>query len=195
MSNILRTMKIEVSEPILTRRLVLRPFQEGDLAALIALHGDPQVTRYLYANVRTPKECQQALTQRLAANRLAQEGDLLILAVARQDTQEVIGEAVLYYTSETHSTADLGYLIQTSQAGKGYATEVASALLKLGFELLNLHRMTGSCDARNVASAHVMQKIGMRREGHRLQNEWVKGEWTDALDYALLRHEWLHISA
>lgn len=50
------------------------------------------------------------------------------------------------------------------------------------------HRITACCDARNAASAAVLER--MRREGHLRQSTWVKGEWTDDLLYALLREEW-----
>jgi L-amino acid N-acyltransferase YncA len=52
------------------------------------------------------------------------------------------------------------------------------------------HRITASCDARNAASAGVLEKLGMRREGHLRKSTWAKGEWTDDLLYGLLREEW-----
>ena len=52
------------------------------------------------------------------------------------------------------------------------------------------HRITASCDARNTASAAVLERLGMRREGYLRQSTWAKGEWTDDLLYALLEQEW-----
>ena len=52
------------------------------------------------------------------------------------------------------------------------------------------HRITASCDARNAASAAVLERLGMRREGHLRESTWAKGEWTDDLLYGLLHHEW-----
>jgi aminoglycoside 6'-N-acetyltransferase len=52
------------------------------------------------------------------------------------------------------------------------------------------HRITASCDARNTASAAVLERLGMRREGHLRESTWAKGEWTDDLLYGLLHHEW-----
>jgi len=53
-----------------------------------------------------------------------------------------------------------------------------------------MHRITGRLDARNVASARVLERAGLRREAHLVENEIVKGEWTDELIYAILRGEW-----
>ena len=74
--------------------------------------------------------------------------------------------------------------------GRGYATEATAELLRLGFEELGLHRMYGRLDARNSASARVLEKLGMRHEAQLVENEWVKGEWTDEAIYAMLDREW-----
>jgi RimJ/RimL family protein N-acetyltransferase len=64
-------------------------------------------------------------------------------------------------------------------------------MLHLGFVDLGLHRILGRLDARNAASANVLERLGMRREAHILENEFVKGEWTDELLYAMLAREWI----
>jgi RimJ/RimL family protein N-acetyltransferase len=72
----------------------------------------------------------------------------------------------------------------------GFATEGSILLLRLGFEVLGLHRIMGSCDARNTGSARVMERLGMRREAHFRESEIFKGEWGDELIYAMLASEW-----
>jgi RimJ/RimL family protein N-acetyltransferase len=63
-------------------------------------------------------------------------------------------------------------------------------MLRLAFEELGLHRVIGRMEARNSGSARVMEKLGMRREAHLIENEWVRGEWQSELAYALLEAEW-----
>jgi RimJ/RimL family protein N-acetyltransferase len=63
-------------------------------------------------------------------------------------------------------------------------------LLGIGFGSMRLHRIAARCDARNLASARLMERLGMRREAHLVQNELVKGEWTDELVYAIRAVEW-----
>jgi RimJ/RimL family protein N-acetyltransferase len=46
------------------------------------------------------------------------------------------------------------------------------------------------CDPRNAASVAVLERLGMRREGHMRESTWAKGEWTDDLLYAILDWEW-----
>jgi len=63
-------------------------------------------------------------------------------------------------------------------------------MLRLGFEQLGLHRIVGRLEARNAASAAVLERLGMRLEAHLRENEWVKGEWQSELVYAMLETEW-----
>jgi RimJ/RimL family protein N-acetyltransferase len=74
--------------------------------------------------------------------------------------------------------------------GHGYATEAARVMLRLGFDGLGLHRIIGRIDARNTPSARVLERLGMRPEAHFLQNEMVRGEWTDEIVFAMLEDEW-----
>ena len=60
----------------------------------------------------------------------------------------------------------------------------------MGFDELGLHRIEGRIDARNTPSARVLERLGMRREAHFVQNEFIKGEWTDEVVYAVLAAEW-----
>lgn len=77
-----------------------------------------------------------------------------------------------------------------SAQGRGYATEALPALLGYLFEQRGKHRVAADCDARNMRSAALMARVGMRREAHHLRNSWEKGEWTDEYVYAMLASEW-----
>ena len=61
---------------------------------------------------------------------------------------------------------------------------------RLAFGLLGLHRVFGRTDARNVASAALMRRLGMRQEAHLRENEIFKGAWGDELVFAVLEDEW-----
>jgi RimJ/RimL family protein N-acetyltransferase len=176
--------------PIKTERLLLRPWREDDFEALHAIHSRADVARYLYWEPRTRNASRGVLARARANTSLDREHDLLILAAARPETDEVIGQANLVWTSVEHRQGELGYLVHPDHQRRGYATEIARALLRAGFEGAGLHRIIGRCDARNIGSAAVLEHAGMRREAYLRQNEFVKGEWTDELVYAALAEEW-----
>jgi RimJ/RimL family protein N-acetyltransferase len=121
---------------------------------------------------------------------LEREGDVLGLAVERRDTGAVIGSVNLFWLSAEHRQGEIGFVFHPDHQGQGFAREAAIEILRLGFEGLELHRMIGRCDARNAASARLMERLGMRQEAHLHQNEFIKGEWCDELVYAMLATEW-----
>ena len=176
--------------PIDTPRLSLRPLTMDDFDAMYAMHRRADVARYLYWEPHDLAQTREWLAHRVNQTRLDHVTDMIALAVQRRDTDEVIGWANLRLVSAEHSQGELGYVLHPDHQGRGFATEVAIALLRLGFEGAELHRICARCDGRNAASARVMERAGMRREAHLRENEFVKGEWTDELVYALLAKEW-----
>ena len=181
---------LEPTYPIITPRLDLRPYREDDFDFLYSLQSDPAVSRYLYYGVLTRDEVHVSFGRKLERRVLRSDGDALNLVAVDRGSGERVGEATLFWTSVEHRGGEVGYLVHPAHQGRGYATEMATEMLRLAFEDLGLHRVVGRLDARNTASAAVLERLGMRREAHLISNEWVKGEWCDELDYALLDSEW-----
>lgn len=180
-----------VAPVIDTERLRLRPYSLEDLDDLADMRRRPDVMRYLYQDVQTRDEVVEVLHQRATIQTaLRQEGDALVLAVELTETSRVIGDVSMRWVSEEHRQGDIGFIFNPDYHGKGYAHEAARELLRLGFEEAGFHRIEGRCDARNDASARLMERLGMRREAHLVENEWFKGEWGSELVYAILDREW-----
>jgi RimJ/RimL family protein N-acetyltransferase len=169
---------------------MLRPFAETDLDDVYAYQSRPDVVRYLYWEVRDRAGVAEALRAKAAASHLTREGDHLTLAICLPGDGVVIGEALLKWISVQHRQGEVGFVLNPEYHGHGYATEAAREMLRLGFEVVGLHRIAGHCDARNVSSAAVMSRLGMRQEAHFVQNEIFKGEWGDELIFAMLASEW-----
>jgi RimJ/RimL family protein N-acetyltransferase len=108
------------------------------------------------------------------------------LAITLPETGELIGNCGIRVYDPAAGGADIGYELDPRFWGCGYATEAARAMLSYGFGPLGMHRITAECLAENSASAHVLEKIGMRREGHLRENVWMKGRRWDTFLYAIL---------
>ncbi|MFE9655444.1 GNAT family N-acetyltransferase [Micromonospora sp. NPDC006431] len=176
--------------PLRTDRLVLRAFTADDLAALTAYRSRPEVTRYLYHEPYDDAAAAGAIERLRGRTAVRAPGDVLNLAMVLPATGELIGDVLLTWTSGEHQQGEIGYVLHPDHTGRGYVTEAAREMLRLGFEGLGLHRIVGRLDARNSASARVLERLGMRREAHLRENEFVKGEWTDEVVYAMLGREW-----
>lgn len=178
------------SFPIRTDRLLLRAFESADEDAWYAIRSRDDVARYLYGQALTREGVRAEVERKRGNTVLRDEGDVLSVAVVEPNAARVIGEVILRWRSRVHRQGEIGFVFHPEFGGKGYATEAAAAMLDLGFEGLGLHRIYGSCDARNRASAALMERLGMRREAHFIHNEIFKGEWGEEFHYAILRDEW-----
>lgn len=176
--------------PIETPRLLLRPVVAGDFDDLLAYYSLAEVARYLYNEPYTAADFLDILERKAARTAIEHQGDGLVVAIVPRDVSRVVGDISLAFVSEAHKVAELGFVMNPEFQGRGYAREAAEVVMRLGFEGLDLHRMIGRLDARNTASALLLERLGMRREAHFVENEWVKGEWADEFDYAILHTEW-----
>jgi RimJ/RimL family protein N-acetyltransferase len=176
--------------PVATERLDLRPHRMADLDDLTRYHSDPEVVRYIPWPERTLDETRRALEARTRQGVVFEQGSWLVLAMEVRETGRVIGEVLLKYAAADDRCGELGYAMAADVQGQGYASEAARAMLRLGFEEFGLHRVMARLDARNGASARLLERIGMRLEARHVESSWFKGEWTDDLIYAMLEREW-----
>jgi RimJ/RimL family protein N-acetyltransferase len=176
--------------PLETERLVLRPFADADLAAFHAIRSQPEVVRFLYEDPLTLEQARKKVERLVASQALEAEEQWLAAAVTLRASGEFIGDVAFQWMSVQHRTGEIGFTMDPAHQGRGYATEAARAMLDWGFGTFGLHRIIGRTEARNAASARVLEKLGMRLEAHLIENEWVKGEWQSELVYAILDREW-----
>jgi ribosomal-protein-serine acetyltransferase len=86
--------------------------------------------------------------------------------------------------------AEIGYWLDKDHEGKGIMTESVKALIKYGFNDLNLHRIQIRCDARNVRSKRIPERLGFKLEGMLREDHKRNEEFSDGLVFGLLRDEW-----
>jgi RimJ/RimL family protein N-acetyltransferase len=180
-----------------TRRLTLRALQESDVDALASYRSNAEVCRWVPFEPMDAEVVRTRFEKHWSRCTLRAEGDLVFLGVELRESGVLIGDVMFRWSSAKHRTAEVGYVFHPAYTGNGYATEAAHGLLHVAFDRLGLHRVTARVDARNAASARVLDRLGMRREAHLLQNEWFKGAWADEDDFAILEHEWraMHAAA
>ncbi len=180
---------IELPLPIETSRLRLRSLVREDHAALHAIQSRADVARWLYWEPRSEDEVRESLDGHIARARDAPETGV-VLGVEVRATGELIGYVSLTIGPPEHRQGEIGFILHPAHQGRGYATEASEAMLALAFGTFELHRVYGRLEPRNVASARVLEKLGMRKEAHLIENEWVKEKWQSAVVYAMLAREW-----
>jgi RimJ/RimL family protein N-acetyltransferase len=107
------------------------------------------------------------------------------LAVVLKKPDRLIGGCTLKQKQADIPEAFLGYAISPDFQRRGYATEAAAALVDFGFNQLRLVRIYAECNAQNVASRRVMEKLGMQMVLLRPKHKEVKGVLIDSCEYEL----------
>jgi [ribosomal protein S5]-alanine N-acetyltransferase len=177
-----------------TERLHLREFQENDWHAVLEYQTDPLYLRYYPATQVTERDARD-FVRRCIAWSMERPRKKFQLAFVLRSNGRLIGNGGIRMRFSDTWEAEMGYELDSRYWGQGYATEAARALLAFGFDELALHRIWAQCVLENLASARVLERIGMRREGHMRENEWMKGRWWDTLHYAILDSEWHHMKS
>ena len=170
-----------------TPRLILREFALDDWRAVHAYASDPEVTRYMSWGPND-EEASQNFVKTVVARQQAVSRREFDLAITLKDNGKLIGGCGVY--GRKPKEGEMGYCLHRDYWGKGYMTEVAAALLEFAFDQKGFHRVYATCDPRNVGSARVMEKSGMKKEGHLRDHVLKDGEWRDSLLYAVLDWEW-----
>lgn len=173
---------------IATDRLVLRRFRPSDAPVLAAYRSDPSVARYQSWDAPFPLLRAETAVANFIASDPSRAG-WFQYAIERTADRQLIGD-VAVHLHDNLMQAEIGFTLAGEHQRRGYATEAVRAVLDRLFREQRLHKVTGECDARNVASAGLLERLGFTREGRLRQQTYIKGEWTDDLLYGLLATEW-----
>lgn len=173
--------------PIDSARLRLRDFVQDDFAAIHAYSSDARVTKFLFFGPRDADATADYL-EGLLASQIEVPRTRFELAVEERASGKVIGACDLSLIER--NVVDLGYMLGITAWGKGYATEIALALVDAAFVDLRADRLISTVDVNNKASINVLEKIGMRWEAIFRKHRRAKNRWWDCHLYVLPREVW-----
>jgi RimJ/RimL family protein N-acetyltransferase len=166
---------LEISGP----RLALARFRESDFEAVHGFASDPVVCEFTTWGPNTEEDSRAFIAEATAPT---SDGYLLAAMLG----EDLIGSAAVWITSRGDRTGEFGFTIRRDCWGRGFGTEVASLLLRLGFERLGLERVAATCAPDNARSVRVLEKVGLRREGRLRGHVLVRGERRDSLIFGRL---------
>ena len=175
--------------PLDSPRLVLRRFVPEDVPALAAYRNEPEVSRYQSWESFGIEEA-EALVRK--ANEPVTPGQWFQIAFALRDSGALVGDAGLKLHESEPRHATIGITLSPEFQHRGLASEGLSRLFDHLFTETLVRRIVGDTDPENPPSWRLLERLGMRREGHLRANLWFKGRWADSYVYAILREEWLN---
>ena len=174
---------------IQSQRLVLRRFTERDLPTFVGYRSCPEVALYQSWGNYTINDARTFLKE-MNEIHPAMPGKWFQFAVERKEKGQHIGDCALMIEAGDPEQARIGYTVAPQYQSQGFATEAVGRLLGYVFGTLGKHRVIATLDVLNRSSVRVVEKLGMRREGHFIESAFFKGRWCDEYMHAILRREW-----
>jgi ribosomal-protein-alanine N-acetyltransferase len=164
---------------------VQRRIAAADAADCDRYRADAEVTRYTSIDAaREPAADGIAyLSQAFAEKREIR------WAIAPKSTGVMVGDCGLFQINDAHSRAEVGYVLAREHWGHGVATAAMRAMLRWGFDTLELHRVEAIIHPQNAGSIRVAEKCGFVFEGTLRERTLIGGRFEDMLSYSLLASE------
>ncbi|RYE25897.1 MAG: N-acetyltransferase [Sphingobacteriales bacterium] len=170
-----------------TEHLSLRTITLADLNIVHDLHSLPETDQYntlgIPENVETTHNIVNAWLQN-------QNGPSHTFIIEERDNGAFVGIISLSNSQNKWQRGEIWYKLHKDHWCKGYGTEVVKEIIRFGFENLKMHRIEAGCAVDNLASARVMEKSGMQREGRKRKVLPIRGEWHDGFSYAILEEDY-----
>lgn len=172
-----------------TDRLLLRNLKESDLENFFIYRSNPEVTKYQGFDVMSKDECIvfiKSQTHKLFGNL----GEWVQYGIEEKSSGNLIGDFAIKLNENNGQLADIGITISHLYQQKGFAKECLTTLVNWLFNSHNIHRITETVDAENIASIKLLQSVGFKQEGHFVENIFFKGKWGSEYQFALLKRDW-----
>jgi RimJ/RimL family protein N-acetyltransferase len=173
-----------------TGRLNFSKVSMEDVLSIHALHSLPETDEFNTLGIPATIQVTERLLEEWVAANNALPPRSYIYCLALRDTDEFVGLIALVMGKPAYKTAEVWFKLHVQHWGKGYTTEALKNLLAFGFTELGLHRVEAGCAVENIASARVLEKAGMTREGMKRKKLPIRGEWKDNYFYGMLQEEW-----
>jgi RimJ/RimL family protein N-acetyltransferase len=172
-----------------TPRLRGRSFVASDVDAFVAYRADPEVARYQSWSDYT-RDRGEAFVASMQDAVPGVPGEWFQFALENRADGTLVGDIALKVDADEPREAEIGFTLAPAQQGRGYATEALTAALDHAFGAYGLHRVVAITDELNAPAAALLERVGMRREAHFVENVFFKGAWGSEYLFAILEREW-----
>jgi len=171
-----------------TPRLMIRDVRASDVDSFYGYMKQEQYWRNLPIDTPTVESITNMVDRCLADQRKDPRTGFFLAAVSKA-TGDVVGEAILHVRNVGWRQGEIGWGVGTDHSGHGLATEIGTAMLRLAFARLSLHRVYAQCRIENLASRRIMAKLGMCQEGILRENVLARGSWWSSVQCSILSGE------
>ena len=181
-------MKNPGTQIIETERLVLRRFEYSDCDSVLRNWAADESVQLQYGEpvYSTKEEVNGVLDKYIKSY---EDDNKYRWAIIEKASGECIGQAAFFLVDTKIHFAEIEYCIGTAFQRRGYATEATRALIKYGFDIIELHKVQICVRPVNASSKRVIEKCGFKYEGTLRDYFFKDGHYEDRMYFSILRNE------
>lgn len=171
-----------------SERLIIKPIEEQDLEYLLNLRWDASIMEHLIHDPISMKD-QKSWFSNISKKDLV----MSIFLKTESSNPIIVGTIGLYNIDHRHQRAVSRVRIDSDHHRKGIAFEARNMVMDYGFNTLNLHKITADCSADNQSIINLCLKLGFSKEGIFRKHYYHNGKFIDAVQFGILKEEYLAI--
>lgn len=182
---------LEWRPPILeTARMILRPIEEGDAAAIFAYASSPEVAEHTtwtpHRDIGDTVEFIRGYVQHNYSQEVPEPWGICL----QENPEMVIGTIGVSWESRVNRAAEFHYALSDVFWGNGLIPEAAEVCLKSVFETMKPKRIQARCHVEHASSVRALEKMGFQKEGVRRAGVYAKGRYWDVIIFSMLEEDW-----
>jgi [ribosomal protein S5]-alanine N-acetyltransferase len=183
-------LKIEVNVMVIeSERLTLKEISWDDLEDIHRLHCFPEVDEFNTIGIPSKIGDTKKLIKPMIESRSIIPRKVYTWKIILKEHNTFIGLTGFSLSLDRFKLGEIYYKLLPDYWGKGYATETVKILIRTGFDFFKLHKIEAGVATQNIRSIHVLEKVGMTKEGLRRKILPIRGEWVDNYHYAILEDD------
>jgi len=178
------TLSFDPFPVLITERLTLRHVDENDVNEIFFLRSDKKVLEFLD---RKPAETiDEAMEHINKLNDLEKNNESINWGITLTGNNKLLGHICFWNIKKDHYRSEIGYALHPDFQGKGIMHEAMNAILKYGFETMELHSVEANVNPANVPSIKLLERNNFIKEAYFKENYYYDGKFLDSAIYSLL---------
>ena len=175
--------------PFIGDKVSLRAIELDDLSDIMKFWNIYEVRIGLGRFIPESKDQREEWIKKITKEN--QEGRSYTFAIIEKENEEFLGYGALRSINNVSRNASLSVVILNKEYhNKGYGTDTVKLLLKIGFDIINLHRIELHVFEFLKSGIHVYEKVGFKHVGTRRKSSYINGQYYDDLVMDILVDEY-----
>jgi RimJ/RimL family protein N-acetyltransferase len=191
-------MKIEINKNVFetfpefdSERLLFRKILLNDAKALFNIRTNKEVMKFMDTDPLKSISDSEKLIK--SVDEAFKNGAGISWGIIEKSSSKFIGYYGFWKMIPEHCRAEIGYALDPDYWGKGYMLETLKAMIKFGFNEINLHSIEANVNPDNKSSRKALEKIGFKKEAYFRENFLFNNKFGDSVIYSLLEKDLINI--